>query len=161
LDPTPDELRTFVGPRADYYLARWGRIAQGASRALGFNAAAFFLTLFWLLFRRMYRVFWIAVGLITASAVLEEIVLAAAGLKEAPLLDLLMSVIVAATFGTYGTYWYYQHTRRQFARLAAGSSTDREMVRRVGGTSWFAVGLGAAAFIGLMILGAWASTLPQ
>jgi hypothetical protein len=78
---------------ADYYLARWGRIAPDGSRASGFNAAAFFLTLFWLLFRRMYRAFWIVLGLVTASVVLEDLALAAVGLEEAQFLDLLMSVM--------------------------------------------------------------------
>lgn len=150
-----------MGPRADYYLLRWGRIGPDGSRAIGFNAAAFFLTLFWLLFRRMYRAFWIALGLVTASVVLEDLALAAVGLEEAQFLDLLMSVIVAATFGTFGTYWYYQHARRLLTRLAARGSTDLETVRRVGGTSWLAASVGAIIFIGLMILGVWASTLPQ
>jgi hypothetical protein len=40
---TAEQVRTFGGPRADYYLTRWNRLDGQASRALGFNSGAFLL----------------------------------------------------------------------------------------------------------------------
>jgi hypothetical protein len=153
---TPDQARAFVGPRADYYLARWDRLSEAGSRALGFNWPAFFLTLIWLLYRRMYRWFWIAAAVLVASVVIEELALAAVGLKEAPFLDLLISIAVATAFGTFGTYWYLLHARRRIERLADSTTVDLEAIAREGGTSWWAPSLAAAIILALVILGAWA-----
>src|SRR3954469_20098203 len=58
-DLTHNQVQAFVGPQADYYLERWYRIRLSDSRALGFNWSAFFATESWLIYRRMYRTFWI------------------------------------------------------------------------------------------------------
>ena len=43
-DSQQEELRAFVGAKADYYLVKWTPLLKGWGRSAGFNWAAFFLT---------------------------------------------------------------------------------------------------------------------
>lgn len=52
--PTETELRAFVGRRADYYLSAWAPRLEGKSD-FRFNLAGFFLSVFWMSYRRLYR----------------------------------------------------------------------------------------------------------
>jgi hypothetical protein len=157
MDLSPEQARSFVGPRAEYYVARWPR--AGDSRALGFNWAAFFLGFVWLLYRRMYLWFWIAIGLVFVLGFVEELLLMTVGVTQVPLLDTLITIAIASAFGTFGTYWYYLHARRQVKRLNQGAEPSLETLSRAGGTSWVAPTVGIVAFVILLALGAWADTL--
>jgi hypothetical protein len=155
MDLLPDQARAFVGPEADYYVARWERIAEQGSRALGFNWAAFFLHVFWLLYRRMYSWFWMTLAVIVGLIVIQSIAVDAV-LRNAPSLAPLMVIVVFAApvffwviFGTLGTYWYYLHARRRVRRITAGSEPDLEAIGRAGGTNWWAPVLAAIIWIGL------------
>jgi hypothetical protein len=150
-----DQARAFVGPEADYYVARWERVDEQGSYALGFNWTAFFLHVFWLLYRRMYRRFWLALAAIAGLLVIQSIAVAAV-LRDAPSLAPLMVIVVFATpvvfwviFGTLGTYWYYLHARRRIRRITTGSEPDLEAIGRAGGTNWWAPVLAAIIWIGL------------
>ena len=155
---TSEQARAFVGPRADYYLTRWDRLTERSSRALGFNFPAFFLSVFWLLYRRMYLWFWVAVATLVASLVIEDIALAAAGVQELPLLDRLIGIGVSAVFGTFGTYWYYLHAQRKIQRLSQDTVPELAAVARAGGTSWLTPVIALTVIVALMVLGWWADT---
>jgi len=153
---TPDQVRSFVGSRAEYYLARWSRIQLQQGRALGLNWPAFFFTVFWLLYRRMYRVFWMVMGLVVisglAQAALEELI----GSDVSRLSDAVLGIAVSATFGTFGTYWYYLHAERRIRLLEARGQPSTDDLKRAGGTSWGSPSLGVA--MGLLLLIGTAST---
>ena len=57
--PVPPEaddeqyFRVFVGSKADYYVERWTPLLRSSGRGAGFNWAAFFLSSFWLPYRKM------------------------------------------------------------------------------------------------------------
>lgn len=155
MEISPDQGRAFVGPRADYYVDRWTRIGLGTTRAGGFNFPTFFFSVVWLLYRRMYTWFWIALGLLAISVLLEELALAAAGVEEVPVLTSLINIGVAATFGTFGTYWYYRHAVRKVRRLALSAEPDLAAIARAGGTSWWAPTVFLVVFFGLIVLAAW------
>lgn len=54
LDPEVDQdLMTFVDTNQDYYYRKW-YLAEDKEKGITFNIAAFFLTFFWLGYRRMY-----------------------------------------------------------------------------------------------------------
>jgi hypothetical protein len=150
LEPTPDQVQAFVGPQADYYLERWHRLRLGSS-ALGFNWAAFFLTLTWLLYRRMYRFFWVGVAVWVGAVVLVTVAVVISVLAKLPILILLtmgglsfaVSIGVPVTYGRYGTYWYYLHLQRQLSQLTPAGQADLAAVSRMGGTNlWGAVVFG-------------------
>jgi len=64
--PSPGEqearLRAAVGPKADWYLERWRRMATGGTW-LSWNWPAFLATFFWFAYRRMWLPLAVAVGL--------------------------------------------------------------------------------------------------
>src|SRR5262245_25293633 len=74
-DALEQELRAFVGPRADVYLRKWAPLLYGSGQA-GFNWPAFLLAGIWLPYRKMYAVSLIFYGAIVAESVLEEVVFA-------------------------------------------------------------------------------------
>ncbi len=131
---TPEQLRTFVGPRADYYLKRWQRLE--ASKAPGFNWAAFFFGPYWLLYRRMFRTFWISLAVIGGITVL--LVLATKG-DPPRILDAFIAIATTIFFGRFGTYLYYLHTRRKIALLSLAGEPDSQRLTRAGGVGWLGV----------------------
>jgi hypothetical protein len=60
---TAAEVEAFVGKNSPYYWKKWQK-AQGLSA--GFNWLAGFFNLNWMLYRRMYREFFIALGIVVA-----------------------------------------------------------------------------------------------
>jgi hypothetical protein len=143
--------RTLVGPRADYYVSRWQEIDHGR-RALGFHWPAFFAFPLWMLYRRMHRAFWLFVGTVLLSVVLEDTVLGAFGIEEMPrVVDHAITAVFATTAATFASYWYYLDLRRRYRALASAGTPDETSLSRIGGVSWVAVGVGVAAIV-LVIL---------
>ncbi|MDP9195868.1 MAG: hypothetical protein M3O22_03725 [Pseudomonadota bacterium] len=118
-----DDLRAFVGPRADLYLARWRMIAL-SGRSTGWNWPAALLTGFWLLYRRMYLWF-----LPYAMATL--FFWFPGGIS-----GVLWFFVTTVVFGLFGDWLYLQHARKKvrWASAAMGLSGDRRpMLSRMGG----------------------------
>jgi uncharacterized protein DUF2628 len=142
MELTQDQVRAFAGPNADYYIERWHRVRpEGGSQGLGFNWPAFFFTVSWLLYRRMYRWFGITLAVWLGSGVVVVIVLAAAIQIQAwplafamTLLLLILPFFFQVMFGIYGSYWYYLHAQRQISRLTPAGQADLAAVGRMGGT---------------------------
>ena len=93
-----DELKAFVGKNTDYYLNQW------SDRSYNFNWAAFFLSGFWLAYRKMY---WQVLVLLGATVVL-SLVLQALGITQA----WIPSLVIGLVCGTYGDRWYHNHALR-------------------------------------------------
>ena len=70
-----EDVRAFVGPNADYYLQAWAAVDPNVGlQALRWNWPAFFLNVFWLLYRRMYKYFWITFAAFLGIGLLEGMV---------------------------------------------------------------------------------------
>lgn len=128
-------LATFVGPRnQDYYLDRWVPYRRGESKRAGFNWAAFFLTTFWLGYRKMYRRAAVVYSLIIAAMLLDQVLLSSSHGDAVGGMTLLVGVVV----GLYGNVWYYEHADDAVAQArhagAAGDEADAALAER-GGTS--------------------------
>jgi len=106
----------------------------------------------------MYLWFWVAVAILVASLVIEDLALGAAGVQELPLLDRLIGIGVSAVFGTFGTYWYYLHAQRKIQRLSQDTVPELAAVARAGGTSWLTPVIALTVIVALMVLGWWADT---
>jgi uncharacterized protein DUF2628 len=169
MDLTQDQVRAFVGPNADYYFERWHRVQpEAGSRALGFNWPAFFLTISWLLYRRMYRWFWIAIAVWLGYAIIGGLALVVALHNGARGTALVLNVVlfgilpwfVPVIFGIYGSYWYYLHARRQISQLTPAGQADLAAVGRMGGTNlWAAVT--SAVVIGFLAIWAKSQDRPR
>ena len=137
MDIPDGPARELIGPRADYYLARWARIGGPRGPALGFNWPALFVTPFWMLYRRMYRPFWIMCGVLVLLGIAEGVVAAALGLPRLPSdIDKVLNIAMSATCGVFGSYWYYLDIRRKYRKLVAAGDVSPERLRALGGVGW-------------------------
>ncbi|MEC2073395.1 DUF2628 domain-containing protein [Alkalihalophilus marmarensis] len=144
----------FVGKNyTKYYKRKWNEMDE-KKRQTSWNFAAFFLSLFWLGYRKMYRYIFIIMGLFLAVDLL--IFLAASG-DEAMVMRLNNSVGMglAVATGLFGNYMYRLHMNKQI-ELTAASTTDPEkqkaMLRKKGGRSWIGVVNTVLIFIGYLIV---------
>lgn len=133
-----DDVRAFVGPNAEYYLARFSRATPGGGvQWLGFNWAALLTGWIWLLYRRMYGTFWALVGVMLAFGVATGVVAAIGGQQEPPRwLANAFTVATMVFLGTCGNWLYYRHVTRKLRRVSKFSTHRQEDLARAGGVSW-------------------------
>ena len=157
------ELRAFVGPRADKYLRKWTpRLDNPVDGDCGFNWAAFFLTSYWLGYRRMYAGAFLVTATFVGLGIGQEVLFVKVlKLRAVPIgVNLIVWAMVHFVCGLYANRWYL--TRAQAAVAAAhqqrleGQMLLLNLVNR-GGTSWLGI-LAAflftflASVIGVMLL---------
>lgn len=125
------DLPAFIGPNAGYYQERWRRgFARKQTLArmtmmVSWNWAAFFLSIPWMLWRRMYGM---AAVLFIAVLVVQVLEIVTGRSYNGLLLAF------ALMTGIYGNGWYFQH--------ALG-----KLHKTPGGTSWPAALFGTMALI--------------
>jgi hypothetical protein len=102
------EVRTFIGKEADYYLKKWQPILEGRGRWAGFNWAAFFLTDVWLAYRKMYK----AIFVYYAAKIAGRAFLGAILGKhiESSILEILIGLVAGIVCGVFGNMWYLSRT---------------------------------------------------
>jgi len=125
-------LRAYVRENHDYYLAKWYAMDATGSKN-SFNIAAFFLTAFWLLYRKMYGY---GFGLIGAFFVLNLLSLAISPALS-PFITLL-ALSAAGYVGFMGNSLYRNQAEAAVARAMAMSpdpSARMHMLAQEGGTN--------------------------
>ncbi|MFY4775723.1 DUF2628 domain-containing protein [Metabacillus sp. RGM 3146] len=157
-----EELSLFVGKKADVYHRKWGK----ATNKAGWNWAAFFLGIFWLGYRKMYRFLLIFLGIYLLVDLitwpfylfLDPVTMD----KVSPLIDLLNYVIGIAssvTLGIYGNYFYYKHAKEKINNIKQKFPNHPDIqayeITKRGGTSWgtFFILLAAAILYAIVIVG--------
>jgi hypothetical protein len=152
------ELRSFVGPRANYYLERFRRLQAGTS-AFPFNFSAFFFSMGWLLYRRLHRIFWIALAVMIAESLLSEWVARAfLGLQATSVTyRQIVTLAYAVTVGSFANTWYYRHAARRLAGLKVNDATD-EQIAQAGGVRWGPPLVFVAVLLSLLILATYADS---
>lgn len=138
--PSRKELEAFVGKKAGYYLARWTPALDFSLSVGGFNWAAFFLSILWLAYRKMYRLVFIFIGILVVESVLEELAIAGGLWKEESLtlVGRIFGFALSIVCAKFGNGWYLSHARRQIATIRSRGEPDdlyyTELARR-GGTN--------------------------
>ena len=138
-----EELRLFVGEKSDYYINKWNKTKNGRS----WNWAAFFAGLFWVGYRKMYKVILIAFGIF----ILFDII---ALFMDNELVDALnygISMGLAITFGSFGNYFYFTSAKRKIQKVKDTKSNNPELqsqeIQKSGGGSWKGVFITFAMFV--------------
>ncbi len=133
------ELAAFVGPRASRYLAKW-RQASPSARRTTFNWAAFFFGIFWLGYRKMYKVAVIFGGIMLLESLVQEIVFTGVLNRAVPAgLERAVNLGFALVCGFGGDGWYFSHALRSISELHAYGVEGGERLHALsvrGGTSW-------------------------
>jgi hypothetical protein len=146
MQPSEADLRAFVGPNAEYYLQGWANVKpDGDIQRLRWNWPAFFLNIVWLLYRRMYRYFWIGFGVLVAVAIFEEVATPLLSIGTPNYVNFSLNLTIAYYFGSFGTSLYYRHAAEEIRRTKAQLFTP-DAVARAGG-----VRLLWAVVVGLLV----------
>jgi len=137
---TEDELRSFVGANADYYLEKWrphpGETLIPASR----NWAAFLFFGFWLPFRRMYKVTAVLALLVLLENTLEIVFLSIYRVSDTASygLNSAIGLVFAAICGACANRWYYAHAVKHISRIKLNEpDTEKRaaLIAQAGGRS--------------------------
>jgi hypothetical protein len=156
--PTREELEAFVGKRASYYWRKSARNRHDDGLMAGWNWAAAFLSIFWLLYRRMHKEFWITVGILVmwgaAEGVLEEA--AQLGSEATRSIERIGNFVFAAVMGMIGNGLYLRRVRREVLQsrrlFSADPQGQRAHLAKRGGTSWTAALIGVAVMACVAVL---------
>ena len=98
--------------RLDYYLKRFESFDdRGGGFIPSWNCAALFFTGLWALYRKMYAVFFVVLGIPFILAII-----GATLIGVGPALRNLIQVVLMIGFGIYGNALYYRHTKRKIAK---------------------------------------------
>jgi hypothetical protein len=154
---TREEVQAFVGPaKSGYYWRHWFAREQRHLASSGFNTPAFFLNLWWLLYRKMYREFWIGAG----TLIVAEFVMGMLTSQGPHALDLtralerVIQIVLAVTIGALGNGLYLRRAKIVVAAARARESDEERrqvLIRKAGGTSWVALLTG---IVGTVMFGA-------
>lgn len=157
-----DWYRVVIGPQGqDYYLGQFKRFDADGRTSLGWNGPAFWATLGWMLYRRMWGP---ALAYLAVLAVLVLLVFGAGRLvfdysyARAVLLLLLLLPLTLVVPALYGDAWYYRHCQRRIAaalRRAGDADEARETLARQapGPRSLQALVLAHVALLAFALLG--------
>ena len=118
-------MKAYVGKNTGYdYLYQW------RNRSYRFNWAAFFLTGFWIAYRKMYWQFLVLLGATIILSLIEQTL----DISQAWISTLAISLVC----GFYGNKWYHNHALRvvRKARLKEPQIDERiNLLAKRGGTS--------------------------
>jgi Tfp pilus assembly major pilin PilA len=155
-DPSRNEqlYRAAVGEKkADYYVPLFDRFDQGRS-LVSWNWPAFFVTFFWLLYRRMYG---LAVGYLLGLPLVLAFVLGALiaifGQKVAVTLYYIGGIaVIFVIIPMFANAIYHWHIKRRIANLANHAPSEEALLQRVIGQSATAglpviIGIGCLAAV--------------
>ena len=161
--PTEEELRAFVGPRADRFSRKWRRAIDQGSNLAGIVLPAVFLNYVWFLYRRMFREAWLAFGLVVIVSIFRDIY--ESGHSEGYTLPvtavIVINVCTAVATSVLASYLYLRKLRRTVAdvrRAGMEPDTAAAWIRSKGGTSMPAALIGAVLGITFLGLSLWMAT---
>lgn len=144
-DLTEREIRAFVGSKARYYLQKWAPVLDGLGKETGFNLAAFCLNVFWLPYRKMYKITFILYGFIVLGTILDQVLFNRSvgnpDLLLTMLKNMMIGLAIALICGALGNRWYLSHVRNAITQLRTqGLPEDAyyEKLSKRGGTNLIA-----------------------
>lgn len=157
--------RSLLGPvHTDYYLAQFARFDAAGKAGMSWNWPAFFATLAWLAFRRLWREALLFVGLsVTLALLLFGLATLVWGASTEELWALLglYSLTLCVGPALWANALYYRHCNRQVAlALAAAPNIPQACDRLAEHASskrraWFTAELTAGAWLLALALGVW------
>lgn len=148
---TEQEVKAFVGPKADYYLRSWQQALGGDGRATGFNRAAILLSGLWLPYRKMYRIAMVFFGVLLLESLLEGFMARVLGIHIPAAVGQVVGLMAAVVCGVLGNQWYLSHAKKVIADVRSRGLPEEEYLRVLaerGGTTL----LGSLAALALFVI---------
>lgn len=137
----------------DYYLSKFRKFdREGSGLTAGWNWPAFFFSLPWTLYRKMYGWFFALLGLSFVAIVLDK--------KNEPSLSFIISIISWIAFSIYANSLYHKSVKRKIAR-AEISIKDHSRVllylKKIGGVSAWVIWVWCLIIVAIVV----AIAIPQ
>ncbi len=130
-----DDLRTFFGGKAEYYL-REKRVIEGSGSRISWNWPAFLFTCFWMIYRKMWP----------AGAVVFFLIF----VFQVTMIFSWLNVIVMLVVGMFANAMYVAHAKKKVLEIALSgesASARNEMLVKAGRPSWTAAIVSAVFYI--------------
>ncbi len=150
-------VEIFVGTKYPYYNRKW---KKSKGNKPSWNFAAFFLSMFWMGYRKMYMP---VILMLTLFFVTDLVIYF---LNDRQLTDSMVNATdssitagISIMLGLYGNYFYYIHTRKKINAIESEGLPDEQRktkLRNQGQTSWLGV---LFVVIGLLVYGFLSATL--
>ncbi len=158
--PTPEQFyRAAIGPQnQDYYLSKFLRFNQGGA-SWSWNWGAFFLTFYWLIYRKMWlnALIYFVLPYVIIFTVVFAGTLMGGGESVVGMTYFLVLAVLFVIPPLYGDALYHRHCRKKIAEananLALGDEASRlQAVAKSGGVSRVLLIVGAI-FLTIMLIG--------
>jgi hypothetical protein len=142
-----EQLALFVGEKKKgYYFKKWDKEAD--KRKLTWNWAAYFLSIFWFGYRKMYK----HIAIILSILVALDIVTLLLNIGNMAV-NRGITFGGAAVIGIMANSLYKKHAEKKISEINATYSNKEQQhiaLKKAGGTSWGGVGIALLAFIGYL-----------
>lgn len=147
VDPTltKEEVSAAAGSNAEYYWSRWTPLMQGQNWT-SFNWAAFFLTGFWLAYRKMYNLATVFFVILTLGVLADHL-----HPENKETFASSCGWLIALVCGAGGNRWYWSHVNGLVNEARAENADEQQRNKRLskaGGTSLLSAAAFLAAFFG-------------
>lgn len=138
-DYTEDYYRAYFGQNADYYMRKLEQYQNG--RKFMFNLGAFFFSMLWMLYRKLYIPALIYLGIVTLQGFLLQYLAKNNQITEQTTLyiDRGMAVIWSIIIGFIGNYLYLKQAQRKVSKAKRSDMGAQEAVNQlslVGGITY-------------------------
>lgn len=150
-----DLTEVYVDSNYSFYKNKWEAMERKGSSVSG-NFAAFFLGVFWLGYRKMYKPLLIIVGI---YLLLDFLVIKVFNYQYSDSfidpIDRIIGLITAIVLAIYGNTLYKQHVNKNVDKIKAKNLTIEQeeiIAKQKGGRSWLGVLLTAVIFFGYGIV---------
>jgi len=131
------DWQLIVGEKSKYYIPRWLDMKSGKSK-ISFNVAAFFLGIFWMLYRKMYVASAIYFAIMIFLGFFEVFVIEEL-YGENPIFEKVANWISIAIIGFYGNYFYLKNTEKKILNIRNSNYSNElyeEQLLKQGDTSF-------------------------
>lgn len=103
-----EAMRIFVGDKYYHYVNKWSNLAE---KKLAWSWVGFFLTIYWMIYRKMYRY---AALFFAAMAGMEILIY---GLNVSGSAGMAINIAFRVLIGLQGNYWYKLHAEQKIKRI--------------------------------------------
>ncbi|NOU19768.1 MAG: DUF2628 domain-containing protein [Bacteroidales bacterium] len=132
----------YFGKRKGYFIPKLIDLENG--KRFSFNIGAFFFGIFWVLYRRLYILSLIIIGVAFVESKIEEFLVNRLG--DSPDIEISLRVLWLLVYGTilgyFGNYFFLKHSKRKVEKIV--SSTDEETIKmkklkKAGSGNWILI----------------------
>jgi hypothetical protein len=145
-----DLFQAYFGTKTEYYNGVLEKIK--ANKIIVFGVFPFLLSIFWMLYRKMYLYAFVLTIIISiVSEFAESIYISNSNNINLTTITIVQNLSIAIIFGLFGNWLYISDAQRKINKLKNKYNNEHDLIEKIkqeGGTNWFA----PLILLGLIIL---------